>query len=210
MSFYEPSDSRFTRHYREEVEMAFSAIDCVLCGERAIYGSTELTTGRRLYDVLREFGLPTAAALKEKQGRDAFTTRVWNPNCSAALRFAEEIRRSCQSRTLVITPAPFTAPGWTQPEYLAFWETLLRTRIQQVWLNRNWQFSNGCTFEFAVAVDAGLPTADHDGHALSVDRAIDLMTGAIATLKSENFDTSSLEVNLERITNRRKTATAVL
>lgn len=210
MSFYEPSDSRFTRHYREEVEMAFSAIDCVLCGEHAIYGSTELTTGRRLYDVLRDVGLPTAAAFKEKLGRDEFTNRVWNPNFSAALEFAKEIRRSSQNRTLVISPAPFTAPGWTQPEYLAFWETLLRTRIQQVWLNRNWQFSNGCTFEFAVAIDAGLPTADHDGHALSVDQAIDLMTDAIGTLKSENFDTSSLKLNLERITNPRKTATAVL
>jgi hypothetical protein len=190
--------------------MAFSAIDCVLCGERAIYGSTELTTGRRLYDVLREVGLPTAAAFKEKLGRDEFTNRVWNPNFSAALEFAKDIRQSCQSRTLVISPAPFTAPGWTQPEYLAFWETLLRTRIQQVWLNRNWQFSNGCTFEFAVAIDAGLPTADHDGHALSVDQAIDLITDAIATLNAESFDTSSLKANLERITTRRKTATAVL
>jgi len=210
MSFYEPSDNRFTRHYREEVAMALSAIDCVLCGERAIYGSTELTTGRRMYDVLRELGLPTAAALKEKHGPDVFATRVWNPNFSGALQFAEEIRRSCQSRTLVISPAPFTAPGWTQPEYLAFWETLLRTRIQQVWLNRNWQFSNGCTFEYAVAIDAGLPTADHDGHALSGDRAIDLVTNAIATLETENFDTSALKLNLERISNGRRTATAVL
>jgi hypothetical protein len=109
----------------------------------------------------------------------------------------------------MITPAPFTAPGWTQPEYLAFWETLLRTRIKGVWLNRDWQFSNGCTFEFAVAVDAGLPTSDCQGQLLPVEIAKDLIRDAIAVLDADGFDTSALRLNLERVSSRRQTRTVV-
>jgi hypothetical protein len=200
MTFYEPSDSRFTRHYREEVEMALSAVDCVLCRDQAIYASTELTTGLRLYDALRQSGVLTATAFKENVGRDAFTTRVWEPNVAAALTFAERVYLADERRTLVITPAPFAAPGWSQPEYLAFWETLLRTRIKSAWFNRNWQFSNGCTFEFAVAVDAGLPTMDDEGQPLSIDAAASLIGAAIQRLEEDGFDTSTLRLNLDRLT----------
>ncbi|MBV9406616.1 MAG: hypothetical protein JO211_14825, partial [Acidobacteriaceae bacterium] len=59
MSFYTPSDSTFTRHYREELEMVFSAIDCVLHREHVIYCSSELTTGLRLYEALEAHDLKT-------------------------------------------------------------------------------------------------------------------------------------------------------
>jgi hypothetical protein len=210
MPFYEPSDSRFTRHYREEVEMALSAIDCVLCREQAIYASTELTTGLRLYDALRQSGVLSAGAFKERAGgREAFTTHVWDPNIAGALEFAERVRLVDDRRTLVITPAPFSAPGWSQPEYLAFWETLLRTRIKAAWFNQNWQFSNGCTFEFAVAVDAGLPTLDHGGQSLAVEAAAGLISDAIHTLAQDGFDVSTLRVNLDRLTGTRRYGGAV-
>jgi hypothetical protein len=206
MPFYEPSASRFTRHYREEVEMALSAVDSVLCREQAVYASTELTTGVRLYDELRRCGVLTAAAFKERVGREAYTSRVWDPNVTGALAFAERVRLTLDQRTPVITPAPFSAPGWSQPEYLAFWETLLRTRIKSAWFNRNWQFSNGCTFEFAVAADAGLPTMDDHGRPLGIDTAIGLIGVAIRTLEDDGFDASTLRINLERLTGTRQPA----
>lgn len=209
MTFYEASDSRFTRHYREEVEMALSTVDSVLCREQAIYASTELTTGLRLYDAMRQSGVLTAAAFKESVGREAFTTRVWEPNVAAALTFAERVRLADERRTLVITPAPFAAPGWSQPEYLAFWEMLLRTRIKSAWFNRNWQFSNGCTFEFAVAVDAGVPTMDDHGQPLAIDAAAGLIGAAVQALEQDGFDASTLRLNLDRLTVTRQSDRAV-
>jgi hypothetical protein len=199
MTFYSPSDSKFTRHYREEVEMTFSAIDCVLNREQGIYCSAELTTGWRLYEALREHKLKTAAELKQKMGEAWFTANIWDINVKSARDFAESVRSTLNDGTMVITPAPFSAPGWTQPEYLAFWETLLRTRIRSVWLNRNWQFSNGCTFEFAVAQDAGLPTFDQEGDTVDRSEGIELMSVAIRTLETEGFDTSKLRENLKRV-----------
>jgi hypothetical protein len=203
MAFHTPTESKFTHDYLEEVDLAFSAIDCVLRRERAIYASTELTTGLRLYEALREKGVRTAAELRANMGHPWFTANVWDPNVANALEFAEAIRQEQNERTLVISPAPFSAPGWTQPEYLAFWETLLQTRIKGAWFNRNWQFSNGCTFEYAVAQDALVPTFDNQGRPLNLDTAVRLITEAMASLEVDRFDTAGLRENLDRVIARK-------
>jgi uncharacterized membrane protein len=199
MTFYNPSDSSFTRHYREEVDMVFSAIDCVLNGERAIYCSSELTTGIRLYEVLREHHLKTAAELKKLMGQPWFDANIFQANMHSACEFAKSVRANVPDKTMIITPAPFNAPEWTQPEYLGFWESLIRTRVKAVWFNQNWEFSNGCTFEFAVAFDAGIPTYDQRGRALERETAISSLEAAIARLSSEGFDTAKLQENLHRL-----------
>jgi hypothetical protein len=199
MSFYNASDSKFTRHYREEVDMVFSGLDCVLHGEYVIYASSELTSGRRLYELLREHGCKTADELKEKLGNAWYKENVLTANVNSAVRFAETIRGKFHDNTLVITPAPFTAAGWSQAEYLAFWEELLRTRVKTVWFNSDWQFSNGCTFEFVVAEDAGLLTFDHQGFPLGRKAGIALIEGAIHALAAQGLDTSKLRENLERL-----------
>jgi hypothetical protein len=179
--------------------MVFSGLDCVLNGELAIYGSSELTTGLRLYETLREHGLKTASELKKKMGEAWFEAHIFGANMNSATEFAKSLRASLSDDTMVITPAPFAAPGWNQPEYLAFWETLIRTRIKAVWFNRNWEFSNGCTFELAVALDSGVPTFDHLGNPLSWQKAIQSVERAIHQLSGEEFDTSKLRENLGRL-----------
>jgi hypothetical protein len=200
MSFYNPSDSKFTRHYREEVDMVFSGLDCALHRDHVIYCSSELTSGLNLCTLLRERGLKTASELKKGMGSEWFRAKLWDVNVKAAIDFAEAVRHKFNDRTIVITPAPFSAPGWTQPEYLAFWETLLRTRIKAAWFNRNWQFSNGCVFEFAVALDAGLDTFDQDGSPLNRGAGIELIDAAIQRIDEQGLDASSLKENLERVT----------
>jgi hypothetical protein len=199
MIFYSPSDAKFTRTYREEVDMAFSALDSILNREKAIYASAELTTGRRLYDALREFHVKTADELKNLKGKDWYTANIWDANVKSARDFAAHVRENVGGKTLVITPAPFSAPGWTQPEYLAFWEQLLRTRINSTWFKSDWQYSNGCTFEFAVSADAGLPTFDHEGNPLSVRQAADMIDAAIQSLVKNGFDVTKLRENLARV-----------
>jgi len=198
-TFYNPSESKFTRHYREEVEMVFSGLDCALAHEQAVYCSTELTTGARLYAALREHKLKSKDELRKQMGKDWYNANLWEPNIRAAIEFAKSVRSALGGRTMVVTPAHFTAPGWSQPEYLAFWETLLRTRIKSAWFNRNWQFSNGCTFEFAVAQHAGLSTLDHEGNTLDLLAGIELVKDAINKLNSEGFETSKLREYLHRL-----------
>src|SRR5664280_663146 len=196
MSFYSLSNSKFTRHYREEVDMVFSGIDCVMNSEPAIYCSSELTTGLRLYEAFRKYNVKSVLELKEQAGESWVETNVSDVNIKSANEFASSLRHGLIERTSVITPAPFLAPGWSQPEYLAFWETLIRTRVRAVWFNRNWQFSNGCTFEFLVARDAGVSTFDSSGHDLDLRAGIELVETATQQLESSGFDTIKLRENL--------------
>jgi hypothetical protein len=199
MTFHRPSDSIFTRHYREEVEMVFSAIDCVLNGEPAIYCSSELTTGFRLYKALRKHHLKTASELKKTMRKPWYKKNIFDANKHSAIKFARSVQSMSPVGTLIITPAPFNAPKWTQPEYLRFWKTLIRTRVKAVWFNKNWEFSNGCTFELVAALDAGVATRDHRGATLGRKQAIQCLESAIAKLGSKGFDTAKLRKNLKRL-----------
>jgi hypothetical protein len=199
MSFLSPSDSKFTRQYSEEVAMVFSALDCALHRGHVIYASSELTTGLRLYEVLRKYNLKTSDELKKQLGKPWYKAHIWDPNEKSAIEFAEAVRAALRDDTIVITPAPFFASQWNQSEFLYLWEQLLRTRVKSLRFNVNWQFSNGCTFEFAVAEDAGLPTFDHTGAPLPRNAGIELIGAAILRLDDQGFDTSQLRENLERL-----------
>jgi hypothetical protein len=203
MSFYSPSDSKFTRLYKDEVEMVVSAIDCVLNGEPAIYCSSELTSGLTVFEALGQYRVKTVAELKDKNGKAWFGANIWDVNCRAANEFARSVRKNCGGAVAVITPAPFSAGDWNQMEYLAFWEELVRTRIKSAWFNRNWEYSNGCTFEFAVAQDAGIPTFNFEGSDLKREAGLAAIQAAIERLKTDGWDTAKLQENLERLTQAR-------
>ncbi|NNG17803.1 MAG: hypothetical protein HKM89_15115 [Gemmatimonadales bacterium] len=152
----------FRRTYPEEADIAFSALDCVVPGESVVYASSPLTTGKRLYKLLERYGATDRDALKAEVGPEAVRRLVWDPNVDEATAFARRLRDALDGCPLVITPAPLRAPGWSQQEYYDFWGDLLRSRTSAAYFNHEWQYSNGCAYEFAVAKEAGIPTFDRD------------------------------------------------
>ena len=201
MRFIDPDGltRTFSRSYAEESSLALSAIDCVLNGERAVYASTELTTGRRAQAVLRELGAQRSSELRERMTPAEYTSRIWNPNVEGAMAFARRLHHTLGGNQLVITPAPFMAPGWNQQEYLAFWETLIRTRIKAVYFNDGWEFSNGCAFEYLVAIDAALPTFTDDCQPLPIAHSIARIESAIDSLTADRIDPGGLAQTLGRL-----------
>ncbi|HEY0511949.1 MAG TPA: hypothetical protein VGH73_08595 [Thermoanaerobaculia bacterium] len=203
MTYYNPHGELdalpHSRTYREDAEMARLAIDCVLNGEKAIYASSELTTGPRLFQLFEEYGVRDIAALKAALGDEGWRKRLWDPNVAEANAFARELRDRVPGHPLTVTPAPFLAPGWSQEEYLALWESLIRTRFRAVGFSDDWEYSNGCTFEFAVAWDEGLPTFDARGKDLDLPAGIVRIERAVREIEAEGFDATSLRVNLARL-----------
>lgn len=187
------------RTFHGEETIIFSAIDCVLNGEKAIYASSELTTGRRAYGLLDEHGVRSTHELRDKLGEDPHRSLVLGPNCEAAADFARRLRERFGGTEPVITPAPFEAPGWSQAEYLHFWETLIRTRAKAVYFNEAWQYSNGCTFEFAVAQEAGVPSFDAQGEPLELERGIEMVAAAVRELESRGVAPGRLAAHLSRL-----------
>jgi hypothetical protein len=186
------------RTYAEEVRIALSAIDAVLLGERAVYASSELTTGRRLYALLAEHGVASRDELRRVMGDEIFLREVWEPYVREAMAMAEGLRQRLGG-PVVLSPAPFEAPGWSQPEYLAFWETLIRSRFSAVYFSPDWEYSNGCTFELAVAMDVGLATFEDSGESLGLERARARIEAAIATIEGEGLSAQGLRENLARL-----------
>ncbi len=187
-----------TRTFAEELAAALSAMDCVLNGEKAIYASSELTTGRRLYALMREAGVRDRHELHRRLGEDGWKRRLWDPNFAEAIELARVVRAR-SGGMLVLTPAPYVASGWSQPEYLTLWETVVRTRIGRVVFGRDWEHSNGCAFEFAVAMDAGLLVFTEDGAPISLEQGRALITSAAAGIEADGFDASELRRCLARL-----------
>jgi hypothetical protein len=196
MNFYRLSELKFTATY-------FSAIDCILNGDRkrAIYCSTELTSGLRLYEAMRTHKVNSVDKL------DALDKNIYKnvkrANEQAAKSFAASVRAKQTDGTIVINPAPLSISDWGQREYLAFWDELIRTLVKEVHFNKDWQFSNGCTYELAVALDERLTTLDSDGTELSAEKAIAQVEEALRWLEdhglSEEPKVKTLRQNFERL-----------
>jgi hypothetical protein len=195
MPLYDLTKLRFTAPY-------FSAIDCILNKDeyknKAIYCSSELTSGFLLYSEMRRLQISDRSELKLKLGEDWFRKNIFEVNSRSANSFADSVRRRQTDGTLVITPAPLYVPEWGQPEYLAFWEEIVRTRVKAVWFNNNWEYSDGCTLEFVIATQNNLPRFDAEGKQISASAAVIAIEKAIAEF-DEEFDTTKLHQNLEHL-----------
>lgn len=191
MSHYSLSKLKFTSAY-------FSAIDCVLNGNKAIYCSSEITSGLRLYTAMRKHGAKSGPELRRTLGDAWYQKNILDANIKSANLFADSVRRGQADGTLVITPAPLEIPDWGQSEYLAFWEELIRTRVKAVRFNKDWEFSNGCTFEFVVASEAGVSTLDADGEPFGLGAGLAAIEAAIDDLEHD-FDTPKLRDNLQSL-----------
>ena len=191
---------RFQRSYWDERDIALWTLDCVLLGGKGIYASSALTSGRRAQQLQREHGIPNNVSLRDHFDAERYELLLWNPNASAAVAFAAELHTRLGATDVVISPAPFKALGWPQEAYLDFWETLLRTRIKGVYFNDDWEYSNGCVYEFVVATEVGLETRDRAGITLSPDQGADRIVGAVRDLEAQGLDASVISSHLERLT----------
>jgi hypothetical protein len=184
-----------TRSWQEEAEMLLSLLDCVVLDREAVYASSEFTTGRRFYDLCRQYNVRTAEELKHRLGSE-YSNRLLATNKDEGIRFARNLREL--GHTIVLTPNPFHADplnlkrNWTQSEYLGFWNLVISRKCHAVYFNEGWQFSNGCTFEYLAGLKAGVQLFDHCGNPLELAAAIEMIATAIESLERERFSVPKL------------------
>jgi hypothetical protein len=184
--------------YQDEVKILLSVVDGFVLENREVaYASSELTSGRRFYELCREYNVRTKEQLKEALGSDGYKMRLLDPNEKEAIEFARDVRRVTDR--LALTPNTLFVPGWGQPEYLGFWETVIRTKCKTIFFNNGWEYSNGCTFEYLVGHEEKLPMFDRAGDSISVDRAKGLILVAINELESDRFAVPELRKVLDKL-----------
>jgi hypothetical protein len=80
--------------------------------------------------------------------------------------------------------------AWEQPDYHEFWVRVIQRFAETVVLADGWQYSSGCSLEFAAAVVAGLPTLDATLQRLPVDSGRRLLEQAAGELDAAGLSSS--------------------
>jgi hypothetical protein len=183
----------------DEIRMSMSAFDCVLPDDAGIYCSSDITTGKKFYyEVLKPHEVRSEHELKEKLGAEEFKrvqTELIQFNVNRGLEFAVKLRE--RGLINVVTPGPYFAKGFDQQHYLYLWEWFIIKKTYEVRFNFDWQYSNGCTLEYAIAARKGIPRLDHEGNRLELEPAIEQVEAAVKELKTAEFEIPKLENNLE-------------
>jgi hypothetical protein len=188
------------RKVLDEIKMLMTAFDCVVPDDSAVYCSGDVTTGRRFYRILREHEVASGDELKVKLG-DAACKELLDDlvrrNIERGIAFAENIRR--RGHANVINPGPLSAPDFEQQHYLYLWEWIIIRKAREVQFNEGWEYSSGCTLEYAIAARKGISRRDHLGEPLELPQAIGRIERAVAELKHEGLRAEMLELNLSRL-----------
>lgn len=186
------------RRVIDEIEMVMSAFDCVLPDDAGIYCSSDVTTGKRFYfEFLLSFGVRSDDELKRKLGTQPYKeakNELIRANVARSMEFTEKLRE--RGLVNLVNPGPFSARGFEQDHYLCLWERVIIKKIYEIYFNEGWQYSNGCTLEFAIATRKGIPKLNHLGAALDVATASTLIERAVSELRSHGFLVQTLEKNL--------------
>lgn len=186
------------RRVIDEIKMSMSAFDCMLPDDAGIYCSSDITTGKKFYyEVLKKYEVRSEQELKEKLGDEEFKkvqTELIQSNVARGTAFAEKLRE--RGLINVVTPGPYFARAFDQQHYLYLWELFIIKKIYEVRLNDDWEYSNGCTLEYAIAAKKGIPRLDHQGRTLEIEKAIEKVEGAINELRAEGFVITKLEHHL--------------
>lgn len=185
------------RRVIDEIKMSMSAFDCVLPDDAGIYCSSDITTGKKFYyEVLKKHGAWSEQELKEKLSDDEFKrvqTELIQSNVARGVAFAEKLRE--RGLINVVTPGPYFARGFDQQHYLYLWEWFIIKKIYEVRFNYDWEYSNGCTLEYAIAARKGIPRLDHEGSVLDLESAVERVEFALNELRKERFVITKLEHN---------------
>lgn len=189
------------RKVLDEIAMLLTAFDCVLPDDSAIYCSSDVTTGRLLYfEVYERHGVRSDAELKDRLGAEGYRgvmRALIKENIERGVEFTEGLRR--RGLANLINPGPLFAPGFEQQHYHYLWESVIVRKVYQSYFNDGWEYSNGCTLEYAICRRKGIPALDHFGRELRPDDAKALVGRAVADLKARGIIAPMLERNLSLI-----------
>ena len=186
-----------SRRVLDEIEMVMTAFDCFVSDDSAIYCSSELTTGKRFYKLLTEHGVRSKDELKGRLGASEYertTSTLMRENVERGHQFTENIRQ--RGEINLINPGPFKATEFDQDHYLYLWERVIIKKCYKVQFNEDWEYSNGCVLEYAVAARKRIPRLDHLENPLDLRTAIAKVEHALESLKRDRFEVDKLEYRL--------------
>ncbi len=140
----------------------------------------------------------TGGRAAEAGHEEELRREVIEHNRAHAARVARWLRASCGA-TLVDPTRLEDLPGWTQDDYRAFWALVVERFACRAFFLDDWQYSNGCSYEFPTARRGGVPTFDERERPLSLADGTRLIRSAVAEMREQSLPTQFLERVLEEL-----------
>ena len=162
--------------------------------ENVAYVSTPITTGRRYYDWLAASGLSPDAG---PSFQTAHAREVIALNQASAHALVLSARASLGK--IVVDPTALEVPVWTQEDYHGFWTRLITDYVGTVVFNDGWEYSTGCTLEYAAALRANATLLDAKLSPLPPTVASMNTKNAVARLEEQGHPIAGLVAARHRI-----------
>jgi hypothetical protein len=189
------------RKVLDEIEMVLTAFDCMIPDDAGIYCSSDVTTGRRLYfEVYARHGVRSDDELKDKLGPEGYgevKAKLVRDNIARGVAFTDGLRQ--RGLVNLITPGPFKGRDFDQQHYLYLWECVILKKVYKAYFNEGWEYSNGCTLEYAIGRRKGVPLLDHLGNELPLGEARQRVESAVSELRAHDIRSATLEHHLKLI-----------
>ena len=172
-----------------EIRLALNAFRSVAHGGRrrkgAVYASQAITTGPRLYHIMRKLGFGCPHEFRQQEP-EKFKKLVMQPNLEDGKRFVQYL--TDKGFPLVIDPGRFFAKDWMQEHFMSLWRQVI------IRYARTGAFSAGCGWSTGGAEEL-LVGIQYDKRLLAADltpldpyKAADEVRKAIDNIDEMGFD----------------------
>lgn len=179
-----------------ELDRLATVYETISTGRHVVYLSAPLTTGPRLVTWRREVRQELAeSSIAYQQG---FQRAVFKPNRVAAAELARVLRSQLAEPVIDPTALPEQA-GWRQNDYRVFWGLVIERFVSRVVFMDGWATSDGCSYEFLVAVRSGCDILDASLAPLALQAGIDAMTDGVRERRAHGEDATFAEAVLRGV-----------
>jgi hypothetical protein len=181
----------------KEMDRMVSLLATVLEPQSAFYLSAPITSGKR--HLAGRAGKRVQAGGNLAGGGAVRKEQVVNDNLDAAKLLGANLRKQL-SGELLIEPAelPFFE-DWSQADYYCLWAQVISRFTKGVIMSHDWEYSNGCVFEFRVAIQTQITTLDDALQPLSVTYGIDAIARAVQEVERQGSTATFLRSELREL-----------
>ncbi len=174
-----------------ETQIVLQALDMAVPDGEGAYLSCPISTGRRYYQALAEYGAADIVGLVERIGEQAYRETVRWPNVEDAERIAAGLRRNGVAH--LINTSTLLIDSWRGHHYMDLCYQIIARKVYTVYFHPEWAFSTGAVEEYLHCRAAGKLCLTVDGEPLTIDMASAALREAIEAITSMNLPTAKME-----------------
>ena len=159
-------------------------------GSRTIYLSTPITTGPR-YLEWRRASIASGTLSRDDEQRQRAAVMSENLRRLAPLR--QRLSDGFDDAR-VIDPTELDVPSWSQADYHRFWVEVISRFADLIVFADGWEYSTGCSYEYACALVRGLDVLDASLTPLVPARTHELLAEACSSLEAAGLDATATQL----------------